>query len=504
MFEDLKKEEDTDRSHTFKEKEVELDKENLKNNSKITNVDYNIKLSNFKKYINPIDQKKQTQTDKKSKKKFSIIRILVIFFILIGGGWFYYVQGEAILLSSQMKWDWGNQTDSFYTENNLFLKIYNLNLKNQSNDLLIVGLIPETLILNSNSSLKSLKDRGEGEINLEIDFGPIVNLDLSFKKIDQDLYLKLRLRGLKDIIPFLSIPDIDSEDRWVLLDEEFTNIPFYNFKNQEPNSLVDTFQSELEDKIPSFLEKLKDKNIFTIEDPHENLKLNSLELKKINYSFKRDKIDDFIFIIIDLMAKDDNEAYKNKEEFIQSKKDKSEEWCNLEKIIQDLKISLWIDKSNKIIGGFNLKLDNFKINTNDFETMIDFEFSNLVQDIQLTDISTPEDYMTSSKFLEDVQNSLNLNKDILMPEANFQSIEKSLDDTLDMNDYVIAEDSQDTDQDGIPDYIEKIIGTDPLNSDTDGDGYLDGEEIENGYNPLGPGRLDPELIDFYKQIIGDN
>ena len=42
----------------------------------------------------------------------------------------------------------------------------------------------------------------------------------------------------------------------------------------------------------------------------------------------------------------------------------------------------------------------------------------------------------------------------------------------------------DTDQDGLPDYIEKILGTDSDKIDTDGDTYSDFEEIKNGYNPL--------------------
>jgi len=46
----------------------------------------------------------------------------------------------------------------------------------------------------------------------------------------------------------------------------------------------------------------------------------------------------------------------------------------------------------------------------------------------------------------------------------------------------------DSDQDGLPDEKEPMYGTDPGNPDTDGDGYLDGEEIKNGYNPLGAGK----------------
>jgi len=48
----------------------------------------------------------------------------------------------------------------------------------------------------------------------------------------------------------------------------------------------------------------------------------------------------------------------------------------------------------------------------------------------------------------------------------------------------------DTDTDGLSDYEEiKIYKTNPLNADTDADGYLDGAEVANGYNPNGPGKL---------------
>ncbi|GEM_PF-3203661 len=43
----------------------------------------------------------------------------------------------------------------------------------------------------------------------------------------------------------------------------------------------------------------------------------------------------------------------------------------------------------------------------------------------------------------------------------------------------------DRDEDGIPDYLEtSVFGTDPMNSDSDRDGFPDWEEILNGYDPL--------------------
>ncbi len=47
----------------------------------------------------------------------------------------------------------------------------------------------------------------------------------------------------------------------------------------------------------------------------------------------------------------------------------------------------------------------------------------------------------------------------------------------------------DTDGDGLANQLEEAIGTDPTNSDTDGDGYQDSNEFNNGFNPLGDGKL---------------
>ncbi|MFZ2970762.1 MAG: hypothetical protein WA063_06450, partial [Minisyncoccia bacterium] len=48
---------------------------------------------------------------------------------------------------------------------------------------------------------------------------------------------------------------------------------------------------------------------------------------------------------------------------------------------------------------------------------------------------------------------------------------------------------------------ENLYKTDPLNSDTDADGYLDGEEINSGHNPLVKGPNDKQ--EFYPLPIGD-
>jgi len=51
----------------------------------------------------------------------------------------------------------------------------------------------------------------------------------------------------------------------------------------------------------------------------------------------------------------------------------------------------------------------------------------------------------------------------------------------------------DTDKDKLINLYEYLLDCDPTNKDTDGDGYLDGKEVEKGYNPKGKGKLDEIL-----------
>ena len=65
-----------------------------------------------------------------------------------------------------------------------------------------------------------------------------------------------------------------------------------------------------------------------------------------------------------------------------------------------------------------------------------------------------------------------------------------------------AEESlKDSDNDGLKDWEEELFHTDLFNPDTDGDGYLDGEEVDSGHNPLvkAPG----DKLVFYPLPLGE-
>jgi hypothetical protein len=63
----------------------------------------------------------------------------------------------------------------------------------------------------------------------------------------------------------------------------------------------------------------------------------------------------------------------------------------------------------------------------------------------------------------------------------------------------------DSDQDGLSDYDEQyIFHTDNLHADTDGDGYFDGDEVKNGYDPskAGDDKLQKEIkVDLATQSL---
>ena len=59
---------------------------------------------------------------------------------------------------------------------------------------------------------------------------------------------------------------------------------------------------------------------------------------------------------------------------------------------------------------------------------------------------------------------------------------------------------KDSDGDGIEDFDEKNLDTDPLNSDTDNDGIADGEELKIKTDPLNPDTDEDGTIDGEDQL----
>ena len=100
-------------------------------------------------------------------------------------------------------------------------------------------------------------------------------------------------------------------------------------------------------------------------------------------------------------------------------------------------------------------------------------------------------------------------------QEKIKTIESTMVTSKLLGKYVASEDFEnmrevvmkiDSDGDGLYDYEEiHIYKTDPNNSDTDGDGYSDKDEIDGGYDPLGPGKLEEAGVVgvFTGELSGD-
>lgn len=94
---------------------------------------------------------------------------------------------------------------------------------------------------------------------------------------------------------------------------------------------------------------------------------------------------------------------------------------------------------------------------------------------------------------------VNTNSDSLSPPLESKFIDEDFDGLSDDSEAKYGTDpkKKDTDNDGLSDREEvRVFATDPLKSDTDGDGFPDGAEVDQGYNPNGPGYL----IDYQEEI----
>jgi hypothetical protein len=83
-------------------------------------------------------------------------------------------------------------------------------------------------------------------------------------------------------------------------------------------------------------------------------------------------------------------------------------------------------------------------------------------------------------------------KDLFFPPEAPTVLDSDQDGLTDEEENILGTDINniDTDGDGLFDREEvKVYKTNPLVVDTDGDGYSDGDEVKNGYNPTGAGKL---------------
>lgn len=90
---------------------------------------------------------------------------------------------------------------------------------------------------------------------------------------------------------------------------------------------------------------------------------------------------------------------------------------------------------------------------------------------------------------------------ILYPAISSLTDKKKEDAEKQGGNYTNYNELDDSDKDSLPDYIEKILGTNKNDPDTDGDGYNDFDEIKNSYDPLSDKKYTQEEYEVVKEKI---
>ncbi|MEN8252514.1 MAG: sortase [Patescibacteria group bacterium] len=141
----------------------------------------------------------------------------------------------------------------------------------------------------------------------------------------------------------------------------------------------------------------------------------------------------------------------------------------------------WLDK-------YDVTLDSFI----DAKSDIDNDELNLLQEYKYN--TNPRDPDTDKDGYDDgreVRNGYSPSGEGLM-DTNENNVPDKWE--IENNGKLVNDEFDDEDKDGLGIYDEYIFGTSPRNADTDGDGYSDGKEVHNGYDPDAPGGARPSVI----------
>ena len=136
---------------------------------------------------------------------------------------------------------------------------------------------------------------------------------------------------------------------------------------------------------------------------------------------------------------------------------------------------------------YNVKLENFI----DAKSDIDHDGLTLVQEYEYhtdpTNADTDNDGYADGT---EVNNGYSPSGPGLMDTNNNDIPDKWEKDNMGK---LVEDKFDDSDNDGLTYYDEYLFGTNPRKSDTDNDGYNDGTEVHNGYDPVAPGEARPEV-----------
>lgn len=426
-------------------------------------------LTNFKAYPGMpqppagLTERLQSQKTGGSKKLLIIGIIAVIVLVLAGvGGWWYYAQGQAMLMSRQMSWPWGTTEKNFKVtgEYQASLK-FNLAGNSQVSSgselgtLLPLGvnnLKDTSYTISSNFNVYEKGSEGDFKVDFKSDYFNTL-ASLNYIAIGPDYYLQLTSLDDKSIAGLQGILGDPNNlmNKWLSLRGA---IPESNM-GQQQSDLAQQYSK----KYTDFINKLRRSNLISITDTHEIKKISAAQAKKIKYRIIPGKGQDFFNLLSQTYASTElDQAYFSKI------KEDPKALGEIVMSLEGMEINMWLGTKDNIIYGLELINNNFQVMSAADNIVISFEISLMIESIPDKQLAAPADAMTLEQFMTS-----------LMPTELTTTTNSMLD----------------SDNDGLTDQLEAYYGTDPRNPDTDGDGYLDGQEMQTGHNPLGAGLLVP-------------
>jgi hypothetical protein len=448
-------------------------------------------LENSEGQVSEIEENNSNKKNYKNKKVLKIVLIVILGILILGGGTFAYMEffqklkPEEVL--AKMKEAQAEVTSYAYQGS--------LNLKNEtekSDEIdMMMAMIPTELNLEFSGNVSGDKEENLAFINnlkIASDNEMIPEIEFSVISKGENNYVKF------DSLPQILFFDLSVlEEKWI--DLEANDIKKIQGKNVEEGSETEEIDSsEMIEQNSEILEKYKILNLEELEEEkineqanyHYKLTINKEELESAYPELNEDA---------------DEEELKSFKEFLNSLKSSGDMWINKDTfLITKIIYSGTIDRTETDI---NTEYDNIKFNLN-------LNLSNYNQDFT---IEAPEETKTFEEMFSELEEEIMSAESMevgFSTEAGVYTPEETdspgadLPTETDEGENNAEEETQaeteqepekeqseeeslatDTDDDGLSDDDEvNIYGTDPNNPDTDGDGYLDGVEVENGYDPL--------------------
>ena len=275
------------------------------------------------------------------------------------------------------------------------------------------------------------------------------NVGIEERTINNQGYLKLD-------IPFLSLIKLDFlQNKWIAIDPQ---------KIFEKFGLQNTLQTQSLTPSPEQITKIKqafqETNFITVAQKLPGENINGHNTYHYKFIINKDGITELIKTI---------NAISDKNPITESQIDQSNQ--ALDTTSKAFTGEIWIGKDDFLIYRINgVTTINQTIITNSIE------FNNYNQAQQ---IETPEMAESIGQIFLSLATG-SLSKDFAELTKNIKISDKK----------IVTTGTKDSDKDGLPDWLEKIYGTNPHNSDSDHDEFTDIKEIKNGYNPMGDGKLD--------------